>query len=115
HFVCRRNPWPADVESTLAQLGQTVYMAMCGPSEFTITGSLKTYDRTDRLREIKVPTLFTAGRYDEAAPATVEYYSSLMPGSRVEICENSAHITMEDEPERYNQVVRDFLREVDSR
>jgi proline iminopeptidase len=114
-FVCRRNPWPADVESTFAQLGQSVYMAMCGPSEFTITGSLKSYDRTGRLHEITVPTLFTAGRYDEAAPSTVQYYSSLMPGSRVEIFENSAHVTMEDEPERYVQVVRDFLREVDSK
>ncbi len=114
-FVCLRNPWPADVESTLAQIGQSVYLTMCGPSEFTLTGSLKTYDRTDRLHDIKVPTLFTAGRYDEATPATVQYYSSLMPGSKLEIFENSAHITMEDEPERYNQVVRDFLREVDSR
>ncbi|HEY6192738.1 MAG TPA: proline iminopeptidase-family hydrolase [Bacteroidota bacterium] len=114
-YVSRTNPWTADIESTLAGLGQSVYMTMCGPSEFTVTGSLKDYDRTGRLHEITTPTLFTAGRYDEAIPSTVQYYQSLMPGSRLEIFENSAHLTMQDEPERYVQVVRDFLREIDGR
>ncbi len=114
-YLARSNPWSPDIDSSFAQMGQSVYVAMCGPSEFTITGSLRTYDRTDRLGEITVPTLFTAGRYDEAIPATVEYYRSLIPGAKIAIFEQSGHLTMQDEPEKYIQAVRDFLRAADAR
>jgi proline iminopeptidase len=114
-YVSRSNPWSADIDSTFTQLGMQVYMTMWGPSEFTATGSLKNYDITNRLHEIEVPTLFTCGRYDEATPAAVQYYQSLVPGAKLAILENSAHLTMQDEPDRYAQVVRDFLHEVESK
>ncbi|MEK9135668.1 MAG: proline iminopeptidase-family hydrolase, partial [Bacteroidota bacterium] len=112
-YLARRQPWSADVDTTFAQLNPAVYGYMQGPSEFTITGTLKNYDRTSHLPEITVPTLFTTGRYDEAAPATVQFYQSLVPGSQLVILENSGHLTMQDEPERYVQVVREFLRRVE--
>ena len=92
-----------------------VYNAMQGPSEFSITGNLKDFDRTARLPEIKVPTLFTCGRYDECTPSATAWYHSLMPGSEMVIFENSAHMTHLEEPERYIQTVRDFLHKVESR
>lgn len=113
-FVSLTNPWTPDIDSTLSQLGVSVYTYMCGPSEFTVTGTLRNYDRTARLREITIPTLFTAGRYDEATPGTTRYYQSLVPGSQIEIFEHSAHMTMQDEPERYVEVLRAFLRKVES-
>jgi proline iminopeptidase len=88
---------------------------MWGPSEFTATGTLLDYDRTGRLNELALPTLFTAGRYDEARPATVEYYRSLVPGAELVILENSAHLTMQDEPEENVRIVREFLRRVEGR
>lgn len=88
---------------------------MWGPSEFTATGTLRDYDRTDRLHELTLPTLFTAGRYDEARPATVEYYRTLVPGAELAIVENSAHLTMHDEPEENVRLVREFLRRVEGR
>jgi hypothetical protein len=36
---------------------------MNGPSEFTVTGTLKTWHIMDRLGEIEVPTLLVGGRY----------------------------------------------------
>jgi proline iminopeptidase len=54
------------VTRTFDKMGHTVYEYIWGPSEFTVTGSLKNYDRTARLQEIAIPTLFTCGRYDEA-------------------------------------------------
>ncbi|HTM58601.1 MAG TPA: proline iminopeptidase-family hydrolase [Candidatus Udaeobacter sp.] len=112
-YICRRDPWPADVDSAFSQLGQAEYLAMCGPSEFTITGSLRNYDRTARLPELHLPVLFMSGRYDEATPATVEHYRSLVPGARMAILDSSAHFGMQDEPDRYVQVLRDFLRSVE--
>src|SRR5215471_6581348 len=112
-FLCRRDPWPEDVTKSFADLNQTVYMTMWGPSEFTSTGSLRTFERADRLKELKLPVLFTAGRYDEAMPTTVEYYRSLVPGARLQVFEHSGHLTMQDEPEAYVQAIRDFLHEVE--
>jgi proline-specific peptidase len=114
-YLCRRNPWSDDVNKTFEELGQSVYRTMWGPSEFTATGSLRTYEHAEQLRTLNLPVLFTAGRYDEARPATTEYYRSLVPGAKLRIFEKSGHLTMEDEPKAYVQAVRDFLHEVESR
>jgi proline iminopeptidase len=114
-YLCRRDPLPDDVNKTLAELGMSVYRTMWGPSEFTATGSLRTYERAEQLKALNLPVLFTAGRYDEATPSTTAYYQSLIPGAKLKIFENSAHLTMQDEPDAYVQAVRDFLREVESR
>jgi proline iminopeptidase len=86
---------------------------MWGPSEFTATGTLQGYDREAELAELDVPVLFTTGRYDEATPATVRHYQGLVPGAELLIFENSAHMTMLDEPEAYADAIREFLMEVD--
>jgi len=109
HFI-RLNPWPPELENTEAGIGLDVYHTMWGTSEFQATGNLKDYDKTGRLHEITVPTLFTAGRYDEATPETVAWYQSLVPGSQFVLFENSAHMAMLEEPDRYVQVIRDSLR-----
>lgn len=113
--LARRQPWSADIDSTFGQLNQRIYQYMQGPSEFTIIGTIENYDVTPRLHEIAVPTLFTAGRYDEARPSTVERFRSLIPGAEIAIFEQSGHLTMQDEPERYVQVLREFLKRADAR
>lgn len=112
NFVARKLPWSVDIDSTFLQLGQS-YNYMWGPSEFTATGSLKTYDRTSRLDEIKVPTLFITGEFDEARPSTVEYYQSLVPGAKFEVVEGAAHLTMQDKPEQSNKIVLDFINSLE--
>lgn len=114
-YLARRLPWSADVDSTFSQLSTMVYGHMWGPSEFTATGTLRDYDRTGRLGEIAIPTLFTTGRYDEARPATVEHYRSLVPGAELAIIENAAHLTMQDDSAENVRVVREFLRRVEGR
>jgi proline iminopeptidase len=64
---------------------------------------------TSRLHEINVPLLFTAGRYDEARPETVKTFAALVPGSRVEILENSGHSAPIEEPERYAAILENFF------
>lgn len=114
-YLCRRDPWPDDVNRTFAELSSPVYGTMWGPSEFTVTGSLRTYERAAQLNELSLPVLLTAGRYDEATPSATAYYQSLIPGAKLKIFEKSGHLTMQDEPEAYVQAVRAFLHEVESR
>jgi len=42
-YVARRQPWSADLDSALSQIGQSVYTPMDGPSDFTITGTLRAH------------------------------------------------------------------------
>jgi pimeloyl-ACP methyl ester carboxylesterase len=48
-------------------------------------------------------------------PGTVAFYQMRVPGARLTVLDNSAHLTMHDEPGRYVQVVREFLRDVETR
>jgi proline iminopeptidase len=97
------------VTRTFDKIGHTVYEYMWGLSEFTVTGSLKNYDRTARLQEIAIPTLFTCGRYDEAPPVTTTYCQSRLPGSEIAVFEDASRERHIERPEQYVQVVRDFL------
>jgi proline iminopeptidase len=113
-FVLRMDHWPAEMDSCFSQMGQNVYMYMGGPSEFTVVGELKDYDRTKRLHEIKVPTLFICGEFDEARPSTVQYYQSLVPGSKLVVIPGAGHLTTLDKPEESNKAVIDFLNDIEN-
>jgi proline iminopeptidase len=86
---------------------------MWGPSEFTATGTLRTYDRTPRLGELRLPVLYTTGEFDEARLATVAYYQSLTPAAELSVIPGSAHLTTIDAPEAFADTVSRFLRSVE--
>ncbi|WP_067618341.1 proline iminopeptidase-family hydrolase [Alicyclobacillus acidiphilus] len=108
--VCRVEQSEEEQTRRKAAFGEAVYNYMWGPSEFHATGTLRDYDRTDRLHEITVPALFTCGFYDEASPASTEYYHSLVAGSEFHVYPNSSHSPIVEEPEAYFQTVESFLR-----
>jgi proline-specific peptidase len=116
-YVARKLPWSADIDSALnpALMGTNVYMYMEGPSEFTITGTLKTYDRTPDLGKLKLPVLYIVGDNDEANPETTKYYQSLTPGARLAIIQNAGHLTMQDNALQHNQVLSAFLDSCDKK
>ncbi len=104
-----------EADNTLADLNVGLYNYMWGPSEFTATGTLRSYDRTSRLRELDLPVLYTAGEFDEARPATIEYFRSVTPGARFALIPASAHMTSVDAPEAFANTVSRFLRDVEAR
>jgi L-proline amide hydrolase len=113
--VCRLDPWPAQLDEGFAWIERdpTVYHTMNGPSEFHVVGSIKDWSVADRLHEIQVPTLIVSGRYDEATPALQETLVAGINSSEWVVFENSAHCPHVEEPERFIEVVGDFLRRHD--
>jgi proline-specific peptidase len=113
--VCRLDPWPEPWMRALAKLeaNPEVYNTMFGPSEFHATGTLKEWDIRDRLGEIRLPTLVTSGRYDEATPAIAETVHRGIAGSEWVIFEQSAHMAHLEEEDEYRRVVNDFMRRVE--
>src|SRR5205823_6422899 len=91
-----------------------IYTYMQGPSEFTITGTLKKYDVTPFLKTVKVPVLYTVGEFDEANPATIKRFADLTPGAKYVVIPGAAHIVTWDNPDATLKAIRDFLRSLDS-
>jgi proline iminopeptidase len=114
HFVRGAKALPAVPECEGVTGGDEVYRHMWGAGEFTATGLLRDYDRTDRLGELKLPVLFLAGRHDEAAPETVADFERRVPGARMRVLENSAHATYRTETAEYVRIVREFLAETEA-
>ena len=113
HFVRGATTLPAVPECEGITGGEPVYRHMWGAAEFTATGVLRDYDRTDRLGELKLPVLFLAGRHDEAAPGTVADFQRRVPGAKMTVFENSAHSTYRTETAQYVKIVRQFLDEAE--
>jgi len=110
-YVIRTPPGP-DIDSIFSTYNEAIYNYMQGPSEFTITGTLKSYDAKSFLPMVKVPLLYTVGEFDEAYPPTIKKLAALTPGAKVAIIPGAAHITSWDNPAENTRVVREFLRTV---
>jgi proline iminopeptidase len=111
HFVYRK---PLQIPGAdTASHGELVYNYMWGPSEFTSTGTLKTFDGTEWLQGIQVPALFLAGEFDEATPASTERFSKLVPGALFKVIPGSGHVSQNDNPEFMLAAVREFLQSID--
>lgn len=68
------------------------------------------YDARPRLGELRMPTLILAGRHDRVCSLNqAAIMREGIPGSRLEVFEQSGHMPQMEEPNRYIQVVRDFL------
>ena len=109
--VCRTDPLPDYVQCSFAQIDADpeVYHTMNGPSEFHVVGRLKGWDITERLSEIRTPTLVLSGRYDEATPLIAQTVQHGIPGAEWVLFEESSHMPHVEEAERYIEVVDEFL------
>jgi pimeloyl-ACP methyl ester carboxylesterase len=111
--ICRLDPEPELLVQARKSWSQEVYETMWGPTEFTVTGTLKDWDVIDRLGEIEVPTLITSGLHDECTPALVEPLHEGIAGSEWVLLENCSHTPYLEEPERYLATVGAFLERVE--
>lgn len=99
--------------SSPVRSNRVLYETMWGPSEFVATGTLREYERVDRLRELKVPTLFMVGEYDEARPDTMRKFQALVPGSIVKVIPDSGHSISVDQTRLFNDTLGEFMKDAE--
>ncbi len=92
---------------------ETIF-AMIRPSGYRQAATaLHGSDERDVLATIDVPTLVIAGEQDQIVPL---HLSTLLvdgiPGATLEIISGTGHMSNQEQPVVYNDVVRSFLREV---
>jgi pimeloyl-ACP methyl ester carboxylesterase len=118
-IVCHGGPGAThDYVEPIAELHRSgracvLYRTMNGPTEFTVVGTIRDFDVTDRLGEIEVPVLLVSGAYDEVRPHVVAKLHDRLRDSRWELFEQSSHLPHVEEPERFLELVEGFLAQVE--
>jgi proline iminopeptidase len=116
HYLSRTN-WPPKRTRAECQgskgFNVAIYYYMWGPTEFTATGTLKNFDRTDRLHELKLPVLFIAGEYDEVRAETLFGFQKEVEGAQSAIIPGAGHAKTTDNPDAFFKVLGEFLNSVE--
>jgi len=87
-----------------------VYREMWGShGEFVVDGNLTEVEYLDKLPQIKVPTLIIVGDHDECDPKMSEEMHAKIAGSKLVVLPKSGHMTFVDQPDKFVQIVRDFV------
>jgi 3-oxoadipate enol-lactonase len=70
-------------------------------------------DISDRIHEIRVPTLVIVGELDAATPVErSQAIQAAIPGSRLEVVPGAGHMTPIEKPEEVSQLIVEFLSSV---
>ena len=107
--LCRADPWPKPLTTSLEKGNFDLYVTMWGETEFFATGTLLNYDGTQNLARITSPTLFTCGEFDEAPPVTMYRYSQLVTNSEVRVFTDASHTAHLEQTAAFNQAIAVFL------
>lgn len=79
------------------------------PNAGNFGGLLRTFDLRPELTAIRSRTLLFAGRHDWiCAPEFSEEIDRLIPGSELEVFEDSSHSARVAAPERLQRAIREF-------
>ncbi|HUH87998.1 MAG TPA: 3-oxoadipate enol-lactonase [Pusillimonas sp.] len=72
-----------------------------------------TVDTTDRLPQVKAPTLVIAGALDQGAPVSMsETMAAQIPGAKLVVLEDASHLAVAEQPKAFEQAVTQFLSEL---
>ncbi len=112
--MCRTLPFPAPLQAAFEAVGEAVYRHMWGDAETSVTGTLKNYECLAELKRLHMPVLLMCGRNDETTPETTASYQHLIERAALVVFEHSAHFLHLEEPQRFRQVVLDFMDSIQS-
>ena len=110
-------PWTDKDPSCLIRekkTGHESYLASWGPSEFSPNGTLKDYEYTDTLKNIKCPVLLTSGANDESTPVQNKLMFDMIQSEKKWVLfQHSRHMSYVEEHEKYIEELRKFLDQWD--
>ncbi|WP_277670071.1 proline iminopeptidase-family hydrolase [Saccharomonospora viridis] len=110
--VCRRQPWPDVLLDASTKTNAFVRDTMWGPTEFHVSGNLRSYHRMDRLRDLEVPALLLCGEHDYTSPGVCRSYVRSLPNGRVTVIPNASHNAHLEQPEECAHALGEFVSSV---
>jgi proline iminopeptidase len=106
--------WPDEVNRAFANLNQSIYVPIQGPSELGAGGVLLTWDRTADLPRITVPTLVIGAEHDTMDAAFMARMAGLLPRGEYLHCPDGSHMAMYDDQDVWFSGLIDWIRRVDA-
>ncbi len=105
--------WPEFINRAFSHLNPNIYIYMQGYSEFGVTGNatLKGWDVSKRLNELKIPTLMIGGKYDTMDPKYMQWMSTEVQNGR-SVTTNGAHLSQYDDADNYFVGLIQFIKDV---
>lgn len=111
-YTYGRRPDPGFEPVTSSALSWDLYREMWGSNgEFVVDGNLVSVEYAEKLPNLRVPTLITAGDHDQVDPSMSRDMQSLIPGSKLVVLPDSGHMTFVDHPELFRQAVDNFVHD----
>jgi proline iminopeptidase len=102
--------WPDPVKRAFAHTNQKIYVPMQGPSELGASGKLASWDRSQDLCDIHVPTLVISGNHDTMDPGHLQAMTVRLPKGHHLSCPRGSHLSMWDDPDTYFTGLIEFLK-----
>lgn len=93
--------------------GGEAYVVGWGPNEYTPQGTLKDYDVTEQLKDIKEPTLVINGGNDLCTPYIAKYMYDRIPNSEWELFRTCRHMCFVEDNDRYVELMKEWLNKND--
>lgn len=99
-----------DAKTGGTKFNAKIYNAMWGPSEFSSSGTLLTYDGIGHLAKLEgKKTLFVVGQHDSARIDTVQDYVTMTPGAELAVIPGGSHGYIKDRPMETEAVLRGWF------
>jgi len=106
--LLRMDPLPPMIVQAL-QSTNPVYEVMWGKSEFSVSGNLKSWDRTQELGQISVPVQIISGEFDESTPKQNEVLHQGLKNSTWTLMPGCSHLSNLENPKEYLSIIQRFL------
>lgn len=108
--IFRGKVWPELYRSPKGFFYSELYHYMWGSSEsYVADGSLYTWDRTNDLHKISIPTLVTCGEFDELTPEQAQICADLIPNAELKVFEGASHCHHVESEDEYMKTLSEFF------
>ena len=83
-------------------------MAFDKKNTFALGDTLKNLDFSDRVKNIKCPTLILCGKKDSANMKSADYLSQSIRSAELKIIENTGHVVNEENPKALADILNEY-------
>ena len=83
-------------------------MAFDKKNTFALWDTMKNLDFSDRVKNIKCPTLILCGKKDSANMKSADYLSQNIRSAELKIIENTGHVVNEENPETLADILNEY-------
>jgi len=109
---CRLDPWPETLKYSFEHFSKPVGETMFGLNLVKVTGNMRYWDVTERLKTLRVPCLILCGELDFLTPKLHRIIHSKIRGSKLVVLKGVSHASMWEARRAYVKAVGDFLARI---